>query len=347
MHIAAQRTSHTPNRKRACTECARARERCSRDEPCLRCSSKSLPCLYPDDAAQRSHLASESSTSPSNEYGQLEDHPHLAPRKASLLPKQTGYITSDPTHKKSFNEDAAPLHEFIHTLRSPSTSSYAPNLDRASSLLYKSADYRPERRSRSSIAHASAGGEPGGFVKQAGGQAPLFDQPSGPPFDRPRMHDTVGLDEAHFGQYSDILPPDPPFDYHSDAMESSPQAQQARAQGSLDSFLAIQAEQQQQQQQRGGGADVLAISNAEGLSPTTASIPGPQGLLTLSDFGSRPINLKAYEVIASHFKELRLEQGGGVPGAPASSNNISESQRTAQHELFVKLYYEHFKQQAY
>jgi hypothetical protein len=36
-------------RKRACMECAKAREKCTKSEPCLRCSNKLLPCVYPPD----------------------------------------------------------------------------------------------------------------------------------------------------------------------------------------------------------------------------------------------------------------------------------------------------------
>ncbi|PGH17723.1 hypothetical protein AJ80_04731 [Polytolypa hystricis UAMH7299] len=48
-HTAIAQDSMSPARKRACMECARARERCSRGEPCLRCSTKSLSCLYPQE----------------------------------------------------------------------------------------------------------------------------------------------------------------------------------------------------------------------------------------------------------------------------------------------------------
>lgn len=34
-------------RKRACLECARVRERCTKEEPCSRCHTKSLTCVYP------------------------------------------------------------------------------------------------------------------------------------------------------------------------------------------------------------------------------------------------------------------------------------------------------------
>ncbi|KAI1372012.1 hypothetical protein F4677DRAFT_277260 [Hypoxylon crocopeplum] len=336
MHVAAQRTNHTLTRKRACTECARARERCSRDEPCLRCSTKSLQCLYPDDAGQKSHsLSGETSTSPGNEYGQLEEYSQHVPRNSSILPRHGGYTTSDQIHRESY-EETAPLRDFIHTLRSPTTSSYAPDPEHSSSLLYQNSSSRRGRRSRSSIAHGSAGGESSSFVEQSletGRQAPLFDQPAGSSFNRPHIHDAISLDDAHFGQYSDICATDPPFDYHSEAMKAAPQSQPGGSRGNLDPFLSMHADQQR-------GAGVLGSVGSD--SETAAS---QQGLLSLSDFGSRPINLKAYEVIASNFKELCLDQGDGA--SSASSNNISESQRTAQHELFVKLYYEHFKQQAY
>ncbi|KAI1439251.1 hypothetical protein GGR50DRAFT_10645 [Xylaria sp. CBS 124048] len=38
-----------PHKRRACRECARVRERCSRGEPCERCAAKSLCCFYPEE----------------------------------------------------------------------------------------------------------------------------------------------------------------------------------------------------------------------------------------------------------------------------------------------------------
>ncbi|KAI1408402.1 hypothetical protein F5Y13DRAFT_108790 [Hypoxylon sp. FL1857] len=362
MHLAAQRTSHTLNRKRACTECARARERCSRDEPCLRCSSKSLQCLYPDDATQKTH--NEPSTSSRDERGHLEEHAQLASHHHSILPKQEGYMTSNPLHRQSFNEDDPPFRDFLHALRNPTTSSFIPDPDRSSSnLLYKSTAFPQEPLSR-------LGGEPSGFeapktLDAAGRQVPLFDQPAGSSFNRARIHDAIGLDDPRFGQaslgdYANLAaaaaaaPTDPPslapspFDFHSEAMSAS-STSEPRAGGSgvggeaVDPFLAMHKQ---------GAGRLGSVGDDEGFASTVASAVAsqasgraPHGMLTLSDFGSRPINLKAYELIASQFKELCLEHGNGE--SSACSNNISESQRTAQHELLVKLYYEHFKQQAY
>ncbi|KAI0105163.1 hypothetical protein F4776DRAFT_479214 [Hypoxylon sp. NC0597] len=360
MHLAAQRTSHTLNRKRACTECARARERCSRDEPCLRCSAKSLQCLYPDDATQKTH--NESSMSSRDERGHLEEHSQLAPHHTSILPKQEGYMPSSAPHRQSFNEDDAPFRDFLHALRNPTTSSFMPDADRQSDLLYKGTAFSQEPLSR-------IGGDPSSFeapktIDAAGRQAPLFDQASGSSYNRACIHDAIGLDDPRFGQASlgdyanlcaapaaaaastdpPIVPHPHSFDFHSEAMSSSePQAggsSAARAEG-IDPFSAML--------KLGPGR----VAEGEALPSTVASAVAsqasgraPQGLLTLADFGSRPINLKAYELIASQFKELCLERGDGE--AAARSNNISESQRTAQHELLVKLYYEHFKQgQAY
>ncbi|KAI3326063.1 hypothetical protein HD806DRAFT_489108 [Xylariaceae sp. AK1471] len=42
--------SDNNHRKRACRECAQARERCSRGEPCQRCMAKALCCIYPEES---------------------------------------------------------------------------------------------------------------------------------------------------------------------------------------------------------------------------------------------------------------------------------------------------------
>ncbi|KAI0896638.1 hypothetical protein F4806DRAFT_495945 [Annulohypoxylon nitens] len=323
MHIAAQRTNHTVSRKRACTECARARERCSRDEPCLRCSTKSLQCLYPDDAGQKNHsYGNEHQGSTRNEHGSFEDHLQLAPQHPSILPKQEGFMPSpNPMH---INEDDAPLRDFIHTLRSPTTattSSYP--LDP-----YRSNAFNPDA---SGISLNSLGGESSSFAQPKSlatdQRVPLYDPP-GSSFTLPRIHTTLG-------DYHTNLSADPSssssFDFSPEAMSSSSQAQQDPFSLPTNDSSALRSP-----------SDLEAASGSSASGSSTQ----PRGLLTMSDFGNRPINLKAYELIASHFKELSLEQGAdGV--VPQGSNNISESQRTAQHELFVKLYYERFERQAY
>ncbi|KAI0424006.1 hypothetical protein F5Y09DRAFT_354091 [Xylaria sp. FL1042] len=49
IHTPLERRNDNPQRRRACRECAKARERCSRGEPCRRCTTKALCCLYPED----------------------------------------------------------------------------------------------------------------------------------------------------------------------------------------------------------------------------------------------------------------------------------------------------------
>ncbi|KAI1462768.1 hypothetical protein F4805DRAFT_9399 [Annulohypoxylon moriforme] len=320
MHLAAQRTNHTVNRKRACTECARARERCSRDEPCLRCSTKSLQCLYPDDGSQKSHsYGSDPQGSSRVEHGQYEDQLQLAPQHPPILPKQEGYMSSSSSmNRLSFNEDDAPLRDFIHTLRSPitaSTSSYP--LDPYRSNAFTS--------DASGLSLSGIGGEPSGYAQPktlaTDQRVPLFDPPPGSSYTLPRIHSALG-------DYQTNLSTDPSTSSF-EAMSSS--------QPPLDPFSALPT----------GESSTLGPSSSdlEAASSSTA----PRGMLTLADFGNRPINLKAYELIASHFKELNLEQGGEGTAAAVDprNNNISESQRTAQHELFVKLYYERFERQAY
>ncbi|KAI0190000.1 hypothetical protein EV127DRAFT_98164 [Xylaria flabelliformis] len=51
-HIAThiERRDDNSSRRRACRECARVRERCSRGEPCRRCTAKGLCCVYPEES---------------------------------------------------------------------------------------------------------------------------------------------------------------------------------------------------------------------------------------------------------------------------------------------------------
>ncbi|KAI1808199.1 hypothetical protein F4811DRAFT_340814 [Daldinia bambusicola] len=365
MHIAAQRNSHAFNRKRACTECAKARERCSRDEPCLRCSTKSLQCFYPDDASQRSQsFGNESSAASGSERGQIEDYHRYASQCSSMYPKQEDFAvtsSSNLTQRKSVNEDDGPLREFIRTLRSPVGSPFMTDADRSSNLPFKPSTFHQGHQSSiPSLATLSdVAGEPSGFghkrLDAAGRQALLFNQPGNSSFARAGIHDPTNLDEARFGQaigvgeYSNLcLPPvavpaDPPFDFLPEALlgSSSEIGPGTRVSSNINPFLSMRA----------GGRGMGDLSGASALAPTTtpattsAGAAPLSGLFSISDFRSRPINLKAYEVIASNFKDLSLEFGGAT--SSARSNDISESQRTAQRELLVKLYYEHFKQQAY
>ncbi|KAI0455857.1 hypothetical protein F5B21DRAFT_173106 [Xylaria acuta] len=50
IHIPHEQRDDNPHKRRACRECARVRERCSRGEPCRRCAIKGLCCLYPEES---------------------------------------------------------------------------------------------------------------------------------------------------------------------------------------------------------------------------------------------------------------------------------------------------------
>ncbi|KAK5628783.1 hypothetical protein RRF57_004498 [Xylaria bambusicola] len=69
-HMPLERSNDNPHRRRACHECARARERCSRGEPCRRCTVKALLCLYPEEHQFKAMMSSDSnpSTSESGHY---------------------------------------------------------------------------------------------------------------------------------------------------------------------------------------------------------------------------------------------------------------------------------------
>ncbi|KAH6855849.1 hypothetical protein B0I37DRAFT_64372 [Chaetomium sp. MPI-CAGE-AT-0009] len=56
-HDVAAREGATPVRLRACRQCAVCRVRCSRTEPCSRCSARSLTCVYPPDPTTRAPLS--------------------------------------------------------------------------------------------------------------------------------------------------------------------------------------------------------------------------------------------------------------------------------------------------
>jgi hypothetical protein len=73
-------------RRRACLECARAREKCSRNLPCQRCSTRSLDCAYPQPRDKPAE------TSPASQTGTIAHTPNqtlISPSDLQLaLPSQ-------------------------------------------------------------------------------------------------------------------------------------------------------------------------------------------------------------------------------------------------------------------
>ncbi|OCL02292.1 hypothetical protein AOQ84DRAFT_393059 [Glonium stellatum] len=59
-------------RNRACSECAKARERCSKGRICLRCAKKSLNCVYPSRRRRKKHIDITPSDSIFHEENQSE-----------------------------------------------------------------------------------------------------------------------------------------------------------------------------------------------------------------------------------------------------------------------------------
>jgi hypothetical protein len=77
IHTVVSGDSTSPRRKRACIECARARERCTKGTPCSRCSSKSLECIYPQESSEkRPAPLGEQFSLTKNEWkqGKTQDH---------------------------------------------------------------------------------------------------------------------------------------------------------------------------------------------------------------------------------------------------------------------------------
>lgn len=62
-------------RRRACLECAKAREKCSRSSPCERCSARSLTCTYPTTRGKAGALVE----SPSSQAGSISHTPSARP----------------------------------------------------------------------------------------------------------------------------------------------------------------------------------------------------------------------------------------------------------------------------
>ncbi|KAF5710716.1 zinc finger zas1 [Fusarium mundagurra] len=96
-------------RRRACLECARAREKCSRNLPCLRCSTKALDCAYPQT---RNKTVEASPTSQSGVIAQT-------PNQTLISPVETVDHASQPQHVQSDLQLALPSHQTPHSQDSP------------------------------------------------------------------------------------------------------------------------------------------------------------------------------------------------------------------------------------
>ncbi|KAI0439313.1 hypothetical protein F4803DRAFT_48407 [Xylaria telfairii] len=72
IHIPREQRDDNIHRRRACRECARVRERCSRGEPCRRCAIKALCCLYPEESRFKITMPHTRSCSEPEDYAATE-----------------------------------------------------------------------------------------------------------------------------------------------------------------------------------------------------------------------------------------------------------------------------------
>ncbi|KAI5853635.1 hypothetical protein GGS23DRAFT_505210 [Durotheca rogersii] len=270
MHLALQRGSdgNALPRKRACTECARARERCSRDEPCLRCASKALVCLYPDDATLSSNRI-----------------PSMASSRSTHANANGTGITKNKEKMEAAVTDS--------TGRTGQCGRLPLSLSPLDGL---------GARFMTSSPPSAALGEWGRGCNAEGDRDYRDDAESGGVFHE--FPHAIGLSDVDAENRKSLL--------------ATPQTTQ----------VALYAPD----------------FGSEGGQP-----PPPMHSSPSSSFASwvdarpRRINLRAYELIASGFEELCLKREHDAVVACGSGDDISVSQRTARHEILVKLYYEHFR----
>ncbi|KAJ4037303.1 hypothetical protein NW756_005693 [Fusarium oxysporum] len=96
-------------RRRACLECARAREKCSRNLPCLRCSTRALDCAYPQTRDK------PADASPASQTGTIAH----TPNQTLITPGETVDLTSQVQHVPSDLQLALPSHQTPHSQDSP------------------------------------------------------------------------------------------------------------------------------------------------------------------------------------------------------------------------------------
>ncbi|SCN97784.1 uncharacterized protein FFB20_10508 [Fusarium fujikuroi] len=96
-------------RRRACLECARAREKCSRNLPCLRCSTRALECAYPQTRDKTIDA------SPASQTGAVAH----TPNQTLISPVETVDHASQPQHVPSDLQLALPSHQTPHSQDSP------------------------------------------------------------------------------------------------------------------------------------------------------------------------------------------------------------------------------------
>lgn len=109
-----QANNNRPARTRACTECAKSRERCSKNDPCQRCSTRGLHCTYPQPRASTRHRLSN-----------LEQDRGL-PSSLSSSPHGITSTASGSVGQGTSNLAEQQLDRQLHVQRQGSLATYAP-----------------------------------------------------------------------------------------------------------------------------------------------------------------------------------------------------------------------------
>lgn len=105
IHIAPVHDLADTRRKRACLECAKARERCTKGVPCSRCATRSLHCAYPEGKSEA--LSSSAGVGLPSGTGQQYDTCSLSPGRGdhlgSGLPASSPISTYEPQMFRSID----------------------------------------------------------------------------------------------------------------------------------------------------------------------------------------------------------------------------------------------------
>ncbi|KAI1812911.1 hypothetical protein GGS20DRAFT_511337 [Poronia punctata] len=372
VHVAREGRNDHPHRKRACYECARVRERCSRGESCRRCTAKGLCCLYPEESrfkismpdtwaaptsgpegyesvtVEDTKLSLEppntSRDIPMQGYRAPQCEPDNAPapyRPSSFLPSMFSQWESYPYQPGC--EDPS----FLQTLNCDPLSTRRDGVQRQShrkasydEMSFTTSDSETDRLGRPYGRAQISPLQPVPYPNEAGlGE-------SGPTYE-PRDHHAMELGQllANGGH----MTPSPIPTSHNN--KGNPETHATDRASLVNHHLAMPprydsaARNPLAQSPPGMGPDAKGLYHPHLGQPPTVSA---------SKTGyPRLVNLKDYEVIATTFKEVLagrdnrgLASSNNKMGAAAAAAAAAATPRTDQHDLLLRLYFEYFSHQA-
>jgi hypothetical protein len=373
VHAAREGRNEHPHRKRACYECARVRERCSRGEPCRRCKTKGLCCLYPEES--RFKISMPDAWTPSTPGSDGYDAMTVEDTQPTLEALSSGrdMASQDYTSSQYEAEESPDLYRrsLLPSIFSNWDAYHCPpEYEDVSFLSSIDCDRQPSRKhgasrrshKKSKYNHAESfrsNTDPERAPQYYGGAQTTPQQ---------AMHYS---DEAALRELDSYLASqDQRVGGLEHLLESSrrhvaPSPVQARRNSKGNSSIHARASAPKRPARydgattlTGGTGEAQALSDmSPDANTTTYPIPfRPSTSTSTATSTSSPsssaephprlVNIRDYEVIATRFKEFRNQSRFtsqlGNPATTTTASTTTTTPRTEQHDALLRLYFEYF-----